>query len=91
MNEKVKSLIDHSSREWDEETDEYPDMHVDLEKFAELIVQETTQLLQQEWYSLNNAPKFEDGESPRDVGIRVGRKSEIISLIAKINKHFGVK
>ena len=61
------------------------------EKFAELIVRETLDLLQKEWYSLNNAPKFEDGESQRDVGIRVGRKSEIISLIAEINKHFGVE
>lgn len=62
-----------------------------LENFAELIVKETTALLQQEWYDLNNDPKFEDGESPRDVGLRVGRKGELISMMAKINKHFGVK
>ena len=91
MNKRIKELVNQASRDWDEETDEYPERHIDQEKFAELIVQETTQLLQQEWYSLNNAPKFEDGESPRDVGIRVGRKSEIISLIAEINKHFGVE
>ena len=57
------------------------------EKFAELIVQEHIDLLKQEWYALNNEPAV-PGESPRDVGFRVGRKTEIINLIEKIKKHF---
>ena len=59
------------------------------DKFAELIVRDTIKLLQQEWYDLNNAPPVE-GESVRDVGIRVGRKSEVIALMSKVSKHFGV-
>jgi hypothetical protein len=58
-------------------------------KFAELIVEEHLRLLQQEWYDLNNAPAVEN-ESPRDVGIRVGRKGEVITLMHKIKEHFGV-
>ena len=57
------------------------------EKFAELIVREHIDLLKQEWYALNNEPAV-PGESPRDVGFRVGRKTEIINLIEKIKKHF---
>ena len=58
------------------------------EKFAELIVEDTLKLLKQEWYDLNNIPLVE-GENTRDVGIRVGRKSEIIVLLDKIRTHFG--
>lgn len=61
-----------------------------LQKFAELIVEEHLALLQQEWYALNDAPEVEN-ESPRDVGFRVGKKSEINVLMAKIRDHFGVK
>jgi hypothetical protein len=60
------------------------------DKFAELIVRDTIKLLHQEWYDLNNAPPVE-GESARDVGIRVGRKSEVIALMSKVSKHFGVE
>ena len=60
------------------------------DKFAELIVEEHINLLKQEWYALNNAPEVEN-ETPRDIGIRLGRKGEIISLIGKIKKHFGVE
>lgn len=62
----------------------------EVHQLAELIVQEHIKLLKQEWYDLNSAADVED-ESPRDIGLRVGRKSEIISLMAKIKEHFGVE
>jgi hypothetical protein len=62
----------------------------DKEKFAELIVEDTINILKQEWYDLNNTAKVE-GETPRDVGMRVGAKSQTIRLIHKIEKHFGVE
>ena len=62
---------------------------LDIEKFASSIVAAHINLLQQEWYDLNNAPEVEN-ESPRDIGIRVGKKSEVISLMNKIKTHFGV-
>jgi len=55
-----------------------------------LIVREHIKLLQQQWYDLNNEPAVAD-ESPRDIGIRVGKKGEIINLMAKIKEHFGEK
>ena len=58
-------------------------------KFAELLLADTLNVMQQEWYDLNNTPEVEN-ESPRDVGFRVGKKSEINVLMAKIRKHFGV-
>lgn len=57
------------------------------EKFANLIVRECIDILRQEWYTLNNAPKVE-GETPRDVGIRVGQKSELIKMIHVIKQKF---
>ena len=59
-----------------------------LEKFAQLIVQENIKILQNEWYELNNQSNPEI-ESPRDVGLRVGRKTEIVALIDKVKKHWG--
>jgi len=59
------------------------------EKFAELIVREHLYIMKTEWYELNNMPVDTEGENTRDVGIRVGRKSEIIVLLDKIRTHFG--
>ena len=63
----------------------------EFNKFADLVVQDYLRIMQQEWYDLNNMPVDPEGESPRDVGIRVGRKSEVIALMGKVRKHFGVK
>lgn len=60
-----------------------------LDRFAELMVQNTVDLLRQEWYDLNNA-ETQPGESPRSIGYRNGRKIEIIKLIEKIKTHYGV-
>lgn len=85
MNEKIEALaLKHNFTK--QNLEDYPG----IATFAEAIVQETTNLLQQEWYNLNNAPEVEN-ESPRDVGYRVGRKSEIITLMGKIKNHFGIK
>jgi len=88
MNERIRQLLNEATVGL--EPDLSPQRTVtlnEMEKFAELIVKEHIQLLQQEWYALNNAPAV-PGESPRDVGFRVGRKTEIINLIEKIKKHF---
>jgi len=61
------------------------------EKFAELIVQEHLRLMQQEWYDLNNTVLEPGLDSARDVGMRVGQKSEVIILMNKVRKHFGVE
>ena len=61
-----------------------------LEKFTHLIVKEHINILRNEWYRLNNLPA-DPNETQRDVGLRVGRKSEIIVLIEQIKKHFGVE
>jgi hypothetical protein len=60
-----------------------------VEKFAELMVQEHLNILQQEWYRLNDLPEVDD-EMLREIGMRVGKKSEIVLLQALIKKHFGV-
>ena len=83
-----KALDSEMRRTWNTMT--YGELLQFSEKFAELIVKEHIDLLRQEWYRLNNAPSIA-GEGSRDVGIRVGRKSEIISLIENILQHFGVE
>ena len=62
------------------------------EKFAELIVQEHVKVLQQEWYNLNNDKDFDSSQCNNgDIRFRAGQKAEIVVLIEKIKKHFGVK
>lgn len=87
MNERIRELAEQSMGTRKHVPPVWQFFDDELQKFAELIVQEHIQLLQQEWYALNNAPAV-PGESPRDVGFRVGRKTEIINLIEKIKKHF---
>jgi hypothetical protein len=91
MNERIRELYEQAMEWVPNQVD--PDTKIRLlnaDKFAELIIQDTIKLLQQEWYDLNNAPPVE-GESARDVSIRVGRKSEVIALMSKVSKHFGVE
>ena len=61
-----------------------------LDKNSSLIVNEVLNILRQEWYDINNVEPVEN-ENPRDVGFRVGRKTELVHLTEKFRKHFGVK
>lgn len=62
----------------------------ELKKYTELLIEEHLNILQQEWYRLNDLPK-DDLDTPRDIGIRVGQKSEVIRLIHLIQQHFGLE
>ena len=83
MNERIQELADQCYHQ-------YSEYNIDLEKFAELIVEDAVSILRQEWYDLNDAPRVE-GETPRDIGLRVGAKSQTIRLMHKIKEHFGVE
>lgn len=60
----------------------------DLDKFhdtfADLVIQKCMDELKREWYRENNKPK-EPNETPRDIGIRVGKKSSLIQAINKLD------
>ena len=91
MNDRIKELADKACRD----TDLQPvngGIHITpaFEKFADMLIVETLNVMQQEWYDLNNAPEVEN-ESPRDIGIRVGKKGEVIALMHKIKEHFRVE
>jgi hypothetical protein len=60
------------------------------EEFARLLGAEAVRVVRDRWYELNNAAAVA-GESPRDVGIRVGRKNELILLMHTLNQHFGLQ
>lgn len=54
--------------------------HFDKTKFAKKLFEDVIQTLQQEWYNLNSqVPPIE--ETPRELGIRIGRKVEVVKLI----------
>lgn len=91
MNERIIELQKQAYQFADRNTREGDNQFatIQLGKFAELLIEESLKVMQQEWYDLNNAPVIEN-ESPRDVGFRVGKKSEINVLMAKIKTHFGV-
>jgi hypothetical protein len=93
MNERIKELAAQAEIKWQHQEDViYSTMTLEqLEKFAELIVHEHLHIMKTEWYQLNNMSVDPEGESPRDVGMRVGRKTEVITLMNKVEQHFGVK
>jgi hypothetical protein len=90
MNERLLELARRAGLKKDHASDREYIGDFDWREFGDLIVKEHINLLRQEWYDLNNAPRTEN-EIPRDVGIRVGRKTEVISLINKISNHFGIE
>ena len=60
------------------------------DKFAQLIVEDIINVLKKEWYTLNNAEPVPN-ETARDIGLRLGRKGQTITLMSKIKQHFGVE
>lgn len=90
MNERILELAKKAGLKKEHASDREYVGDFEWREFSNLIIKEHIDLLRQEWYNLNNAPK-EENETPRDVGIRVGRKTEIILLINKISNHFGVE
>ena len=92
MNERIKELASHAWEYADSNSQDGDGRHGWLyrDKFAELIVEDTINILKQEWYNLNDAPEVED-ETPRDIGLRVGAKSQTIRLMHLIEKHFEIK
>ena len=61
-----------------------------LDLLVQLAIEHCLDLLKREWYAQNNAPLVE-GESLRDIGFRVGRKTELIAMMHRINQDFGLE
>ena len=60
------------------------------EEFARLLAEEAVRAVRDRWYELNNQPTPE-GETPRDLGMRVGRKTELIQVMHLLREHFGLQ
>lgn len=90
MNERILELAKQAGLKKEHAADREYIGDFEWREFSKLIIKEHINLLRQEWYDLNNAPKDEN-ETPRDVGFRVGRKTEVVALINKISDHFGVE
>ena len=58
-------------------------------EFARLVAEEAVRVVRNRWYELNNQPTPE-GETARDLGMRVGRKTELIQVMHTLNQHFGL-
>ena len=85
MNERIKELIKtvgtDTSGKW---------IGVDnAEKLADLLIRDCVGELKKEWYSLNNEKPSEE-ESPREVAIRIGKKTELLILIEKLYARYGL-
>ena len=87
MNERIKQLLEQSGAGWDEKYHWYVGSET-MQKFVDLIIKEHINLLTREWYDLNNA-SAPLNETARDIGFRVGKKTEVITLTEKIKKYFG--
>lgn len=86
MNERIRQLHDLALFRGDRYA--LPDEFAN--EFARLLGEEAVRVARDRWYELNNAPVVAD-ESPRDVGIRVGRKMELIQIMHTLNQHFGLQ
>ena len=64
----------------------YCESYFDEYKFAEILIKECTQLMRERWYELNADETFRF--DPREIGIHVGKKSELVRMINEINRHF---
>lgn len=84
MNEQIKKLaIDAGQGEVYHIPPEF------INKFSTLIIEEHIKLLRREWYDRNNEEYPED-MSPRDIGVKVGQKNQIIVLIEKIKQYWNI-
>ena len=94
MNERLSNLVVKAKFLAEEDINKKISSNQELnafaEKFLELLVQDTVTILRQEWYDLNNI-ETKPSDTPRDIGIRVGAKGEIIKLMHKIPKHYGLE
>lgn len=89
MNEKIDELMIQAGARFEMMNWVHYD-DFEYKKFAELILKEAITVMNQEWYELNNR-KHPEKESDRDIGFRVGQKSQTLLLMGKIKKHFGVE
>lgn len=86
MNERIRQLHDQALFCGDR----YASPEEFAAEFARLLGEEAVRVARDRWYELNNQPAVA-GESPRDVGIRVGRKMELIQIMHTLNQHFGLR
>lgn len=87
MNKRIKELMAKAG--FDPASIERMGVMPQAEKFATLLLKEVTDLMQERWYELNDEPKAED-ETLRDIGLRLGKKSELVRMKQVINMYFGV-
>ena len=91
MTDRIDELINEATETmqgWDERLGNYKLPSFDKRKFADLMVQECIDVLRKEWYNVNDI-ETQDGESPRDIALRVGRKGGLTTAMNSISKHFG--
>ena len=86
MNERIRQLHDQALFRGDR----YALPDESAEEFARLLGEEAVRVVRDRWYELNNTPAPE-GESARDVVMRVGRKTELIQVMHTLNQHFGLR
>jgi hypothetical protein len=94
MNQLIKELSEQAGITTNIDTDHFEKdsnkwMDYYSVKFAELVVAECLNACRREWYALNNVDPV-DGETPRDIGIRVGQKNGTLKCINSIATHFGI-
>jgi hypothetical protein len=86
MNKRLTELHDQAQFRGDRYS--LPDEFA--EEFARLVAEEAVRVVRDRWYELNNQPAVA-GESARDIGMRVGRKTELIQVMHMLNQHFGLQ
>jgi hypothetical protein len=97
MNEQIKKLVDVTaemipgvySLKYEDGGSGVEFSEEALGVFANLIIEEHIKLLRRTWYERNNE-EYPKDMSPRDIGVKVGRKNEIVVLIEKIKQYWNI-
>lgn len=91
MNNRFEQLKEQCwvERDWDQENSRWVDRHIDLTKFAELIVRECANLSKDRAnYIVSRAEKFADDEE--EITIAKSTAWQFLVLETEIKNHFGV-
>jgi len=88
MNERIRQLAEQATKKYDRLGNEIPFAQPDLEKFAELIVEECVELCETAAY----APRPALNPTPvEQYAFIIGEGNMAVNLAKQIRKHFGVE
>jgi hypothetical protein len=87
MNERIRELAEQATKKYDRLGNEIPFAQPDLEKFAELIVQEC---IKESWDEIVSDKDIAQEKDPLVQEYLKGNNQGIVDAVVRFRNHFGV-